>query len=122
MSDAIKSYRDLEVWQRGISLAKTIYEATSNFPTQERFGLINQMRRAAVSVPSNIAEGHARASTVEYCRYVSISMGSIAELETQVIISRELTYLPEPVAGELLTSLDELGKMLRGLHRALQRK
>ena len=114
-----KSYRDLEVWQKAMALAKAIYQTTSSFPSDERFGLVNQMRRASVSIPSNIAEGHARASTADFQRFISIAMGSVAELETQVILSTELGYLTNDHQLILLNELDDLGKMLRGLHRAL---
>jgi four helix bundle protein len=91
-----KSYRDLEVWQKAMALTKNIYQVTSSFPSEERFGLVNQMRRAAVSIPSNLAEGHARAGVGEFRYFVSIAMGSTAELETQVLLSAELGYLSTP--------------------------
>jgi len=119
MSKIFKSYQDLEVWQKALMLAKMLYQATASFPSQERFGLVNQMRRAAVSIPSNIAEGHARASTLEFQRFISIAMGSVAELETQVILSHELEYLADEAQQVLLKELDDIGKMLRGLHRSL---
>ena len=117
-----KSYRDLEVWQLAMALAKQIYVVTASFPSDERFGLINQMRRASVSVPSNIAEGHARASTAEIQRYISIAMGSVAELETQVLLSLDLGFLNPDQQEQLMPKLDQIGKMLRGLHRSLARR
>ena len=90
MSTTFKSYRDLEVWQRSMQLAKRIYQVTQKFPTDERFGLTNQLRRASVSVPSNLAEGHARFGAGEFSRFISIAMGSVAEIETQVLLSTEL--------------------------------
>jgi hypothetical protein len=90
MGTSIKSYRDLEVWQKGIVLTRSIYQAT----TEEKFGLVNQMRRAAVSIPSNVAEGHARSSTAEFQRFIMIAMGSVAELEI-----RPYHAAPKPETG-----------------------
>ena len=81
----IESYKDLRVWKRGMSLAATIYELTAGFPKREELGLVSQMRRAAVSIPSNIAEGYGRQSTGDYKRYLSVSRGSLFELETQLL-------------------------------------
>src|SRR4051794_3935243 len=117
-----KSYRNLEVWQIAMALAKQIYESTAAFPKDERFGLVNQMRRAAVSIPSNIAEGHARSSTAEFQRFISIAMGSVAELETQALLSQDLGFLSIDQQQPLLQQLDQIGKMLRGLHRSLERR
>ena len=119
MEKAFKSYQDLAVWQRAMDLAKNIYRVTADFPSEERFGLVNQMCRAAVSIPSNVAEGHARSGAREFQRFVSIALGSVAELETQVILSTDLSYLENQTKEELLRQLDTVGKMLRGLHRSL---
>lgn len=86
------SYEDLIVWQKSILFVKEIYRLNQNFPSEEKFGLVSQMRRAAVSIPSNIAEGHARHTTNEYVRFVSIAEGSLAEIKTQIIISIELDF------------------------------
>ena len=118
----IKSYRDLEVWQRSMRLAKRIYQVTNRFPTDERFGLTNQLRRAAVSVPSNLAEGHARFGAGEFSRFISITMGSVAELETQILLSNDLGYVEGATAEELLSELDGIGKMLRGPAKSIQRR
>ena len=88
----ISSYKDLLVWQKGIALVKQIYSLTQTFPPEERYGLASQMRRAAVSVPSNIAEGQARHTTREFIQFVSHAEGSVAELDTQLIIAIELGY------------------------------
>ena len=117
-----KSYRDLEVWQRSMRLAKRIYQVTQKFPTEERFGLTNQLRRAGVSVPSNLAEGHARFGPGEFSRFLSIAMGSVAELETQILLSQDLGYVSEAVTHELLAELDVIGKMLRGLAKSIDRR
>lgn len=122
MDAAIKSYRDLEVWKQAMLLAKDIYEATGNFPSEERFSLVSQMRRAVVSIPSNIAEGHARGSTAEFKRFVSIAMGSVAELETQLVLSKAMSYLSAESEAKLMGQCDPVGKMLRGLYRSLSNK
>ena len=117
-----KSYRDLEVWKKAMRLAKRIYQVTQKFPTDERFGLTNQLRRAAVSVPSNIAEGHARFGAGESSRFLSIAMGSVAEIETQILLSQDLRYLTEELTFEVLAELDIIGKMLRGLAKSIERR
>lgn len=126
MSNSFKSYKDLsewippgEVWQKGMTLVKDVYKVTADFPGEEKFGLVNQVRRAAVSIPSNIAEGHARAGTGEFKHFISIAMGSVAESETQLILSAELGYLNEAATTMLLDQLDIIGKMLRGLYKSL---
>src|ERR1700685_2457541 len=88
-----QSYRDLLVWQKGIALAKMIYKLTAEFPSEEKFGLISQMRRASVSVPSNIAEGQARHTTGEFVLFISHAEGSLAELDTQLTLATELNFL-----------------------------
>ena len=112
-ASSFRSYRDLEVWQLAMALAKQVYEATGAFPSDERFGLINQMRRAAVSIPSNVAEGHARSSTAEFQRFITIAMGSVAELETQILLSQDLGFLNSDQQQQLMRQLDKIGKMLR---------
>lgn len=86
----MKSHKDLEVWKRSVELVKTIYEITKSFPKEELYGLTNQMRRSAISIPSNIAEGAARNHNKEFIQFLYITLGSIAELETQIIISKKL--------------------------------
>ena len=117
-----KSYRDLEVWQRSMRLANRIYEVTHRFPSEEKFGLTNQLRRASVSVPSNLAEGHARFGAGEFSRFISIAMGSVAEIETQVLLSLDLGYLTVEVSRELMTELETIGKMLRGLAKSISKR
>jgi four helix bundle protein len=118
--EKLKNYRDLRVWKQGIDLAKKVYTYTTRFPAAERYGLVSQMRRAAISIPSNIAEGYARTGTGEYLRFLSIAFGSVAELETQVILSFEFSYLDPKQSEDLLGHLDLIGKMLRGLQRSLE--
>jgi four helix bundle protein len=115
----IKSYKDLVVWQKGIELVKEIYLLTGPFPSEEKFGLSSQLRRAAVSVPSNIAEGQARKSSAEFNRFLSISQGSLAELETQLIISTELKFCDNQEINATLEKIYELQKMLYSLQSKL---
>ena len=98
----IKSYKDLLKWQSGIQLVKQVYVLTQQFPGEEKFGLVSEMGRADVSVPSNIAEGQARRSTAEFMQFLSISQGSLAELETQIIVSTELGFFSHDTSSELL--------------------
>lgn len=116
---ALQSYRDLEVWKKSIELVEAIHLASKGFAPDERFGLTSQMRRAAVSVPSNIAEGAARNGTGEFLQFLGVASGSLAELETQVILAGRLKMLqPEQAAG-LLAQAEEISKMLGGLKRSL---
>lgn len=118
-----KGYRDLLVWQKGITLVKEVYLLTKAFPADERFGLISQMRRAAVSIPSNIAEGQARHSTREFVHFISNAEGSLAELDTQMRVSMDLGYCEGTMvalADSVLLLSDELRRMLNSLRRKLQ--
>jgi four helix bundle protein len=116
----VKSYKDLLVWQKGISLVKKIYHLTQTFPDAEKFGLVSQMRRAAVSIPSNIAEGQARRARKEFIQFLSHSEGSVAELETQVILGVELGYCALADTQEITALTTELSKMLDSLRRKLE--
>ena len=118
----IASYRDLKVWQSAMDMVQGVYLITEQFPNSETYGLSSQMRRAAISVPSNIAEGHARDSTKEYLRFISVAMGSLAELETQFLLSERLNYLEAGVLNKFLEQASEIGRMLRSLQRALKAK
>jgi four helix bundle protein len=122
MATTFKSYRDLEVRQKSMLLAKRIYQITQSFPTEERFGLTNQLRRASVSVPSNLAEGHARFGPGDFSRFISIAMGSVAEIETQILLSTELGYVRAELSSELMTDLETVGKMLRGLAKSITKR
>ena len=114
-SGEVRHYRDLLVWQKAVSWVEAIYAATRGWPQDERFGLISQIRRAAVSVPSNIAEGCARRSTAEFVRFLSIARGSLAEVETQIIIATQLSYLDQASQTSLLDAADEISRMFAGL-------
>jgi len=119
MQKDIKSFRDLHIWHKGIELVKDIYKETQNFPKQEIYGLTNQIRRAAISIPSNIAEGHIRQHRTEFRQFLSVALGSLAELETQVVISRELNYISTEKSQNLIEQMGSLGKMIRGLIKKL---
>ena len=116
------SVRDLEVWQRGIELVEAIYPVSGRFPKTEVYGLTSQMRRAAISVPSNIAEGHARASTKEYLRYISIAQGSLAEIDTQLELAGRLGYVGMEELRPLRSQHLVLAKQLHQLHDALLKR
>lgn len=113
------SYRDLKVWQLGVELAVEIYRLTAAFPKQEQYGLTSQMRRAAVSVASNIAEGHARKTQMELQRYLNIAKGSLAELETQMTIAGELGFADAAAMTKVVALADQESRMLSGLLRSV---
>ena len=113
------SYKDLIVWQKSIVLVREIYELTKTFPDEEKFGLVSQMRRAAVSVPSNIAEGQARRTTPDFVRFVSNAEGSLAELDTQLIIALQLGFCNEARSEKCFDLIEENKKMLNALRRKL---
>lgn len=111
----LKSYKELIVWQKSIQLVKKTFILTDKLPKSEIYGLVSQMRRAAVSVPSNIAEGYGRRSLKEYAQFYSIAYGSVLELETQIIICKELELLDKQYALETESLLEEVAKMLNSM-------
>lgn len=115
-------YKDLKVWQKGIALVKLVYRLTQAFPGEEKFSLVSQMRRAAVSIPSNIAEGQARHTTGEFIQFISHAEGSVAELDTQLVIAVELGYCKSAEAEAACVLISELRKMLNALRRSLVQK
>ena len=115
----IRNFNDLKIWQRGIELVKMVYRVTSTLPAVEKYGIVSQMRRSAVSVPSNIAEGFMRRHNKEYRQFLYIALGSLAELETQIIISKELNFLTTEHYTSMLSAIDELNKMTTGLIKCL---
>jgi four helix bundle protein len=115
----VTHFRDLIVWQRGMDVAMAVYRASSSFPKSELYGLTSQVRRAAVSVPSNIAEGHSRESTKEYLKHISIPQASLAEVETQLELAVRLKYLEGEVVHDVLQQCGVLGKQLYRLRDAL---
>jgi len=122
-SDAtIQSFRDLKVWQAGMELVAGVYRLTDSFPKEERYGLTSQLRRAAVSIPANIAEGHGRIHTREYVRHLSIARGSLAEVHTLVLIAEQLNFCRIESSATLLGSLDAIGRMLTKLIQRLEQR
>ena len=115
------SYRELKVWQNSIDLAKKIYRLTSSFPASEIYGLASQLRRASVSIPSNIAEGWGRRSRKEYARFILMAAGSNDELQTQLVIAERLAFGDRQLRDEAAALSDQIGRMLQGLHKFLQR-
>lgn len=122
MGQGIASYRDLQVWRQALDWAEAVYEATAHWPRDERFGLISQVRRAAVSVASNIAEGGARRGTGEFLQFLGMARGSLAEAETQLLLAERLNYLPASDARMLLLASGDVSRMLVALTAALGRR
>jgi four helix bundle protein len=118
----LRSYRDLLVWQKAIELAVLIYRLSEGFPRAEVYGLTSQIRRASVSVPSNIAEGYGRGSRKEYLQFLYVAQGSLKELETQTILSQRLNYATAAQADRILSESEVIGKMLGSLIRSLRPK
>jgi four helix bundle protein len=114
-----RSYQDLEVWKLSINFVKEIFRLTEKFPPREIYGLTNQIRRAAVSIPSNIAEGQGRSSGKEFKQYLGIALGSLAEVETQLIIAREINFLGSQEVEPLLFNIDRIRKMIKGLSKSI---
>ena len=114
-----KSYRELQVWQRGMQLTLAVYRLTSQFPPDERFGLTSQLRRAAVSIPSNVAEGYGRGSRGEYKQFLSTARGSTLEVQTQLLIARDLGYCDASTLEPVMGLSEETSKMLYALIRKL---
>ncbi|NQS98770.1 MAG: four helix bundle protein [candidate division Zixibacteria bacterium] len=118
----MKSYKELEVWRKAIELVEQVYSISKNFPNWEKFGLISQMQRAAVSIPSNIAEGWGRSTTLDYIHFLRMSRGSLLELETQVIIAERLKYITDLQSHDLFLRIEIIGKMLNSLIKSLKSK
>lgn len=117
----VKSFKDLRIWQRSVLLAEQVYKKTECFPKAELYGLVSQMRRAAVSIPSNIAEGYRRKHAKEFQQFLNIALGSIGELETQVILAARFRYLSSEDQGGLSGELDSLVRMVVSLSKKIQR-
>ena len=111
----MRNFRKLDIWKQGIEIVKIVYKLSKKIPSQEKFGLISQITRAAVSIPSNIAEGASRNSEIEFKRFLEIAMGSLFELETQIIIIQELDFMSSDELRELFKLLDKEAKMINGL-------
>ncbi len=118
----IRSYQDLEVWQKAMELAEEVYRITKDFPKEELFGLTSQMRRAATSVPANIAEGWARRGTKEFLQFLNIASGSLRELETYILLAERIGIVKQARTHALLQTLEILSKQMVNLQRSLSQK
>ena len=118
----INSYRDLKVWQKAMDLAVECHRVTAGFPREETYGLVAHIRRAAGSVPANLAEGHGRENTGSFVQFCRIAQGSLKELETHLILSERLGYVDGERGAALLARADEIGRMVRSMIRRLQEK
>ncbi|MCK3683170.1 four helix bundle protein [Maribellus sp. YY47] len=116
----MKDFKNLKIWQKGINLVVDIYQTSQNFPTEELYGLTSQMKRSAVSIPSNIAEGSGRNSDKDFSRFLDISLGSSFELETQIIIAHKLSFINDEKFKELTDDIQEEQKMITGLQKSIK--
>jgi four helix bundle protein len=116
------TYRDLDAWKQGMDLVEACYKTSASFPRSEAYGLTSQLRRASISIPANLAEGHARRTTRAYLNHVSIALGSQAELETCIELAQRLHFLTPAASEPLLDAARSVGRLLYGLYRALERK
>ncbi len=116
----MKPHYKLDVWKKSIGFVMEVYQITAIFPEEEKFGLVSQLRRAAVSIPSNIAEGAARETKKQFRNYLSIAQGSSAEIDTQLIISHKLGYIEEDDLNEMTKKLNDISKMIIGLRKSLK--
>jgi four helix bundle protein len=119
---AVQDFRDLIVWQKAMDLVELVYRLRVSFRREEMYGLTNQVRRAAVSVPSNIAEGHARDTTLDLMHFLSISRGSLKELETQILIAGRLGYIGEQAESRAVMLIAEISRLMSGLTNSLRRR
>lgn len=119
---SVRFYRDLIAWQKSIDLVETIYRISQRFPSDEKFGLTSQLRRAAVSIPSNVAEGQSRGTPRDFNKFLDIANGSLAEMETQLIIAGRLNYLPSEELEDVLSKAAEIGRLINGLQKSLAAK
>lgn len=117
----MKNFKNLKVWQRGIELVVDVYKKTNNFPNEELYGLTSQIKRSAISIPSNIAEGAGRGSNKEFSRFLDISLGSSFELETQIILAHELEFITDNDFNTLTDKVQEEQKMITGLQKSINR-
>ncbi len=118
----LKNYKELKVWQKSYGLCLEVYRITKGFPKQETYGLTSQIRRSAVSIPSNIAEGYGRKTTADYLRFLYIAYGSVCELETQILLSGDLSYIPSVDLEVLKDKTAEVERMLKSMIKSLQKK
>ncbi|HJQ22992.1 MAG TPA: four helix bundle protein [Blastocatellia bacterium] len=118
----MRPHEKLDVWKRAIDFVVNVYKATDSFPKEERFGLTSQIRRAAISIPANIAEGAARQTEKEFINFLAISQGSASELETELLIANRLGFFEPSVYSKMRTDLDDISRMIVGLSRHLKQK
>ena len=118
----LKNFKELKVWQKAYKLCLMIYSITTKFPKEERYGLTSQLRRSVVSIPSNIAEGYGRKTTVDYVRMLYISYGSVCELETQVLLAGDLGFIGKDELDTLNKDIAEIERMLKALIKSLEKK
>ena len=118
----VRDYKNIFVWQKSYSLVLEIYKITQSFPKHELYGLTSQIRRAAVSIPSNIAEGASRSSEVDFARFLEISLGSAFEMECQLLLAKDLGYVSDPGLGDIMQEIDEIKKMIYSLRKAVSDK
>jgi four helix bundle protein len=116
----VKNYQELIVWQRAMDLVEDVYKASREFPREEIYALTSQIRRAAVSIPSNIAEGQGRRTTADFLRHLSIAYGSLCEVETQILIAQRLRYVAQEKTDNVLSRAGEVGRILNGLMASLE--
>ena len=117
----MKNFKDLKIWQKGMDIAVSCFQLTDSFPSIERFGIVSQINRAGVSIPSNVAEGSSRTSEKDYGRFIEISLGSSFELETQLLIAQRLKFGDETKVADLISNVSEEQKMLAGFLKSLSR-
>jgi four helix bundle protein len=115
----VKSFDQLIVWQKAMDLVESIYKVSSSFPREEVYGLTSQIRRASISIPSNIAEGQCRRSTRDFVRFLSVARGSLGEVHTQILLAERLGYLGDTARSELIEASDQIGRLISGLQRSL---
>lgn len=120
--DGVGGFQRLAAWQKSMDLVEAIYRETSNWPREETYGLVSQVRRAAISIPSNIAEGHGRSGAREYAHHVSIAYGSLSELETQILIAQRLGYSKNEQIDALMVAIVEVRRIIRGLLNSLRQR
>jgi len=118
----LKNYKELKVWQKSYQRCLEVYKISAGFPKDEKFGLTSQIRRAVVSIPSNIAEGYGRKTTADYLRSLYIAYGSNCELETQIMLSGDLDYIGREIAETIMDKISEVERMLKGLIKSLEEK
>lgn len=121
-SEMLKNYKELSVWQKSYKLCLHIYKVTKRFPKDEMYGLTSQIRRSTVSIPSNIAEGYGRKTTLEYVRFLYIAYGSVCELETQIMISGDLGYVEKDRLQEIRDEIGDIERMLKAMIKSLENK